>query len=42
MFKQRQFASSKNESLIVTVEGSNPASWTKLVMDLYPPGTSIR
>ncbi|XVE87499.1 hypothetical protein DITRI_Ditri18aG0122600 [Diplodiscus trichospermus] len=47
----KQPASSKNGSLIVTVErsqsdrhfqGSNPSSWTKLVMDLYPPGTSIR
>ncbi|XP_022775464.1 protein S-acyltransferase 10-like isoform X2 [Durio zibethinus] len=47
----KQPASSKNGSLIVTIEGSqtgrnfqgsNPASWTKLVMDMYPPGTSIR
>ncbi|XWS33923.1 hypothetical protein CRYUN_Cryun22dG0124700 [Craigia yunnanensis] len=47
----KQPASSKNGSLIVTVEGSqsgrnfqgsNAASWTKLVMDMYPPGTSIR
>ncbi|XWS42205.1 hypothetical protein CRYUN_Cryun17cG0148100 [Craigia yunnanensis] len=47
----KQPASSKNGSLIVTVEGSqavrnfqgsNPTSWTKLVMDMYPPGTSIR
>ncbi|GMI66095.1 PROTEIN S-ACYL TRANSFERASE 10 [Hibiscus trionum] len=44
-------ASSKNGSLDATVEGcqsgrifqgSNSASWTKLVMDMYPPGTSIR
>ncbi|XVF15991.1 hypothetical protein REPUB_Repub09cG0203700 [Reevesia pubescens] len=47
----KQPASSNNGSLIVTVEGSqsgrnfhgnNSASWTKLVMDMYPPGTSIR
>ncbi|KAL4366700.1 hypothetical protein GQ457_05G011980 [Hibiscus cannabinus] len=45
----KQPASSKNGSLIVTVEGSqsydqgsNPSSWTKLVMDMYPPGTPIR
>ncbi|GMI86321.1 PROTEIN S-ACYL TRANSFERASE 10 [Hibiscus trionum] len=46
-----QPASSKNGSLIVTVEGSqsgrnfqgsNPSSWTKLVMDMYPPGTPVR
>lgn len=43
-------ASSKNGSLLVTVEGEsdtiaqgyNSTSWTKLVMNLYPPGTSIR
>ncbi|KAK8669694.1 hypothetical protein V6N13_107118 [Hibiscus sabdariffa] len=47
----KQSASSKNGSLDATVEGcqsgrnfqgSTSASWTKLVMDLYPPGTSIR
>ncbi|XVF59869.1 hypothetical protein PTKIN_Ptkin07bG0310300 [Pterospermum kingtungense] len=47
----KQPASSKNGSLIVAVEGSqsgrnfpgsNPSSWTKLVLDMYPPGTSIR
>ncbi|XVF62256.1 hypothetical protein PTKIN_Ptkin08bG0202900 [Pterospermum kingtungense] len=38
----KQSASSNNGSLIVTVDGSNPASWTKLVMDMYPPGTSVR
>ncbi|KAB5556723.1 hypothetical protein DKX38_007632 [Salix brachista] len=50
MFKQRQPASSKNGSLIITVEGSqsernipgsNVTSWTKLVLDMHPPGTSI-
>ncbi|XP_039069665.1 protein S-acyltransferase 10-like isoform X2 [Hibiscus syriacus] len=47
----KQPASSKNGSLIVSVEGSQsgrslqgsiPSSWTKLVMEMYPPGTSIR
>ncbi|KAE8693455.1 Protein S-acyltransferase 10 [Hibiscus syriacus] len=47
----KQPASSKNGSLIVFVEGSqsgrsfqgsNPSSWTKLVMDMYSPGTSVR
>ncbi|XP_021274907.1 protein S-acyltransferase 10 [Herrania umbratica] len=47
----KQPASSKNGSLIVTVEGSqstrnlqgnNVTSWTKLVMDMYPPGTPVR
>ncbi|KAF8406680.1 hypothetical protein HHK36_008771 [Tetracentron sinense] len=51
MIKQRQSASSKNGSLIVTVEGNqmgrnitgtNSTSWTKLVMDMYPPGSSVR
>lgn len=51
MFKQRRPASSKNGSLIITVDdsqsgrnlpGSNVTSWTKLVLDLYPPGTSTR
>ncbi|KAA3457586.1 protein S-acyltransferase 10-like isoform X1 [Gossypium australe] len=47
----KQPASSQNGSLNVVTEGSqsgrnfqgsNPSSWTKLVMDMYPPGTSIR
>lgn len=51
MFKQRQPASSKNGNMVITMEGSRPGrsfsgsnatSWTKLVLDLYPPGTSIR
>ncbi|XWS45623.1 hypothetical protein CRYUN_Cryun15aG0152400 [Craigia yunnanensis] len=51
LMTSKQPASSKNGSLIVTVEGSqsgrnfqgsNPTSWTKLVMDMYPLGTSIR
>ncbi|KHG17299.1 hypothetical protein F383_08473 [Gossypium arboreum] len=46
----KQPASSQNGSLNVVIEGSqsgrnfqgsNPSSWTKLVMDMYPPGTSI-
>ncbi|KAK9230818.1 hypothetical protein WN943_021048 [Citrus x changshan-huyou] len=48
---QRQPASSKNGNMVITMEGSrsgrsfsgsNATSWTKLVLDLYPPGTSIR
>jgi len=51
MFKKRQPASSKSGSFVITVEGSqsernipgsNVTSWTKLVLDMYPPGTSIR
>jgi len=51
MFKQRQPASSKNGSLVITVEGSQSerniprstvTSWTELVLDMYPPGTSVR
>lgn len=51
MIKQRQPASSKNGSVVVTIDrnqsgeylsGSNPMNWTKLVMDMYPPGTSVR
>ncbi|GLT30281.1 hypothetical protein SLA2020_050890 [Shorea laevis] len=46
----KQPASSKNGSLLVAVEGgsgtnsqgSNATSWAKLVMDMYPPGTSVR
>ena len=50
MFKQRQPASSKG-SVVVTVEGSqlgrpllkdNGTPWSKVVLDLYPPGTSVR
>ncbi|KAI5581966.1 hypothetical protein POPTR_007G060100v4 [Populus trichocarpa] len=47
----KQPASSKSGSFVITVEGSqsernipgsNVTSWTKLVLDMYPPGTSIR
>ncbi|CDP01825.1 unnamed protein product [Coffea canephora] len=47
----KQPASSNNGSLVVTVDadqlgrnllGSNATSWTKVVMDMYPPGTSVR
>ncbi|KAI8541074.1 hypothetical protein RHMOL_Rhmol08G0034800 [Rhododendron molle] len=47
----KQPASSKNGSFVVTVEGnqvgrnllgSNVTSWTKLVMEMYPPGSSVR
>lgn len=51
MFKQRQPASSNNGSLVITMDGSqlgrnllasNSMSWSKLVMDMYPPGTNAR
>ncbi|KAK9265528.1 hypothetical protein L1049_001773 [Liquidambar formosana] len=47
----KQPASSKNGNFVVTVDGSqlsknllgnNAASWTKMVMDMYPLGTSVR
>ncbi|KAJ7944088.1 S-acyltransferase [Quillaja saponaria] len=47
----KQPASSKNGNFIVTLDGSqlgssllgsNSTSWSKLVADLYPPGTTIR
>ncbi|KAH8503174.1 hypothetical protein H0E87_014471, partial [Populus deltoides] len=47
----KQPASSKSGSFVITVEGSqsernipgsNVTSWTKLVLDMYPLGTSIR
>ncbi|KAH7519848.1 hypothetical protein FEM48_Zijuj08G0080800 [Ziziphus jujuba var. spinosa] len=47
----KQPASSKNGSVVVTMDsgqsgrsvlGSTATSWTKLVMDLHPPGTSVR
>ncbi|KAM1810102.1 hypothetical protein FF1_026820 [Malus domestica] len=47
----KQPAPNKIGSVVVTVErnqlgrsllGNNATSWTKLVMDLYPPGTSVR
>ncbi|CAA2966920.1 protein S-acyltransferase 10-like isoform X2 [Olea europaea var. sylvestris] len=47
----KQPASSKNGSVVITVDQnqsgrnyqrSNVTAWTKLVMDLYPPGSSIR
>ncbi|KAK6922528.1 hypothetical protein RJ641_010832, partial [Dillenia turbinata] len=51
MVKQRQPAASKNGGLVITSDGSqrgsnllggNTSSWTKLVMDMYPPGSSVR
>lgn len=51
MIKQRQPASSKNGSVVITVDrnqieknlrGNDTSSWTKLVMDMYPPGSSPR
>ncbi|KAL7143726.1 hypothetical protein ABFS83_08G211800 [Erythranthe nasuta] len=46
-FASIQPASSKNDSVSITVDGrnyhrGNATAWTKLVMDLYPPGTSAR
>lgn len=47
----KQPASSKNGSVVITVDrnelgrnllGNNAMYWTKLVMDMYPPGTSAR
>ncbi|KAL3630169.1 hypothetical protein CASFOL_023153 [Castilleja foliolosa] len=45
--QQRQPASSKDGNVVITVDGrnylrGNTTAWTKLVMDLYPPGTSTR
>lgn len=47
MFKQRQPASSKNGSVVISMDGrnyhrGNTTAWTKLVMDLYPTVTSTR
>ncbi|KAK6924549.1 Palmitoyltransferase, DHHC domain [Dillenia turbinata] len=47
----KQPAASKNGGLVITIDGSqrgsnvlgsNTSSWTKLVMDMYPPGSSVR
>ncbi|XP_051140554.1 protein S-acyltransferase 10 [Andrographis paniculata] len=43
----KQPASSKNGSVVITVDGRNSprgiaSAWTKLVMDMYPQGTSFR
>ncbi|CAM8876449.1 unnamed protein product [Rhodiola kirilowii] len=49
--EQRQSASSNNGSFPITVDSSqfhrnrldsNVSSWTKLVMSMYPPGSSVR
>ncbi|CAM8989271.1 unnamed protein product [Rhodiola kirilowii] len=46
-----QPASSKNRSVVITVDGNqlnrgllggSPSSWTKMVMEMYPPGSSVR
>lgn len=51
MIKQRQPATSKNGSIVIPVDvnpfgrtysGSNATAWTKLVMEMYPLGTSMR
>lgn len=51
MIKQRQPASSKNGDVVITIDknqigrnllGSGTMAWTKLVMDMYPSGTSLR
>ncbi|KAG5415121.1 hypothetical protein BRARA_A02092 [Brassica rapa] len=48
-FEGIQHASRKTGSVVITVEGESasggrrtPSSWQKMVMDLYPPGTSLR
>ncbi|KAG2239276.1 hypothetical protein Bca52824_090136 [Brassica carinata] len=39
----QQHASRKSGSVVITVEGRRtPTSWQKMVMDLYPPRTSLR
>lgn len=45
----KQPASSKNGSVVVTLDNknnllgnNNTMNWTKMVMDMYPPGTSVR
>lgn len=50
VFKQRQDASNKNGSFVVTVDDplrrnlpdSDSASWSKTVTELYLPGTPAR
>ncbi|KAK6119935.1 hypothetical protein DH2020_046319 [Rehmannia glutinosa] len=47
LLASKQPASSKNGSVAITVDGrnyhrGNATAWTKLVMDLYPPGQSTR
>ncbi|PNY04629.1 putative S-acyltransferase [Trifolium pratense] len=51
MLKQSQPASSKNGSFIISIEGnqtgknvagSNGTYWSKLVAELYPPGSAVR
>ncbi|CAA0836795.1 Protein S-acyltransferase 10 [Striga hermonthica] len=47
LLASKQPASSKRGSVVITVDGrnyqrGNATAWTKLVMDLYPPGTSTR
>lgn len=49
LFKRRQHASRERGSLVINMEGETatsarrtPTSWGKLVLDLYPPGTSVR
>ncbi|PSS30009.1 Protein S-acyltransferase [Actinidia chinensis var. chinensis] len=50
LMTSKQPASSKNGSVVITVDGnqsgrnfleSNAASWTKVVMEMYPPGSSV-
>lgn len=53
LFKRRQHGSRKNGSFVINVEGESASgggssrktptsSWAKMVLDLYPPGTSLR
>lgn len=49
MIKQRQPASRKNGSVVITIDRKQleknllggTTSWEKLVMDMYAPGTSV-
>ncbi|XP_057543596.1 protein S-acyltransferase 10-like isoform X1 [Amaranthus tricolor] len=50
LVSSKQPATSKNESFVITVDGDpkarsllgNNATWTKLVMEMYPPRSSMR
>lgn len=46
MVKQRQPATYKSGGIVVTIDRnpttSSATSWTKLVMEMYPPGSSMR
>ena len=50
MIKQRQPATSKNGNFTIPINGDPPArnligsnvAWMRLVMNMYPPGSSMR